>query len=614
MFLQNLFTVLNENNNKRILIFTCTSILAIHSLIFIHSNSVNFALSDDWAAVFAATYYLQNDPAWIDPIITFGNEHVLLFYRIVMFVGLLLNSFNIQQFAYLNWGFLSIGVWIFYQILKKTDNRLTWLIIPISALMFSPKMIWTELSASIGLTWVGTFFFIVSVVGVTSKEKLTKTWFCLAIFLAIVASLSSILGLLSWIAGISCLLLKGKENRKYLIFWFLATIVVFSVIISTGTTQGGRRSLGDLIQPATIFWGLEYISNPYSVGIGKYFVMDINGTNIHQEKFSEIRILIGMVSLLMLIFIAAYFLKRKIWRAIPWITFGAVGILSAILTTIGRFGLRLPSENYFIIISIFTQISLFVLITMLFLEIKKSNKQKIKNATKITYILLILSMFVLLGSSYFAGLRNGPIWHDEKSSNLQCFDLPSNIVKCEFRVFGDVKQHTDKLKRDLSLFNFLIERKLSIFNEEFFSNQEKMRERLNEKWNQLDTGIGIGQIQTINEQSVDNGDQIDLNRPIVHITGWTGSNNDMINEVVFFVDKKLFFSITPMKNELENLEKNKDEQNSRIEWDVQFFSGFIENGCHDFSIGGITDNSKFMLEQQIIVCKTKLIYDPNPNW
>jgi len=312
MFLQNLFTVLNENNNKRILIFACTSILAIHSLIFIHSNSVNFALSDDWAAVFAATYYLQNDPAWIDPIVTFGNEHVLLFYRIVMFVGLLLNSFNIQQFAYLNWGFLSIGVWIFYQILKKTDNRLTWLIIPISALMFSPKMIWTELSASIGLTWVGTFFFIVSVAGVTSKEKLTKTWFCLAIFLAIMASLSSILGLLSWIAGISCLLLKGKENRKYLIFWFLATTVVFSVIISAGTTQGGRRSLGDLIQPATIFWGLEYISNPYSVGIGKYFVMDINGTNIHQEKFSEVRILIGMVSLLMLIFIAAYFLKRKI--------------------------------------------------------------------------------------------------------------------------------------------------------------------------------------------------------------------------------------------------------------------------------------------------------------
>lgn len=613
MFLQNLFTIVNKNNNQKIVIFSGTAILAIHSLIFIHANSINFALSDDWVPIFAAKYYLQNDPIWIEPIIGVGNEHVLLFYRIVMFIGLLLNSFNVQQFVYLNWGFLSIGVWIFYQILKKTDKRLTWLIIPISALIFSPKMFAVELTASIGLTWIGSFFFIVSVAGVISKEKLTKSWFCLAIFLSIMASLSSILGLLSWIVGIGCLLLKWRENKKYFIFWFLSTVIVFSVIIQSGETQQGRKPLDELIQTASIFWGLEYVTNPYSIGIGKYFIMDINGSQIHQEKFSEIRILIGIILLLIFTLTTAYFLKRKMWIVIPWITFGVIGILSMILTTIGRFGLRLPSENYFIIMSIFTQISLFVLVTIWFLEMKKSNKQKNKNAAIIIYILFILSMFVLLGSSYFIGLHNGPIWHDEKTSNLQCFDLPSNIEKCDnFNVFGDIIKHKDELESRNHLFNFLIEKKLSIFNEKFFSNQEKMNERLNEKWNKLDNSIGIGQIQTINEQSVDNENQINLNTPVVHITGWLSNNSDEINEVGFFVDKKLFFSV-PIRNELENSEKNKIEQNSRVEFDVQFFSGFIESGCHDFSIGGTTDNSKFVIEQQIILCKTKSTYDSNLN-
>ncbi len=580
-----ILNIVNQPNNKKIIIFSGVSIFAIQSLISMIFVSVNFPISDDWPAVFAGLYFQQNNPSWIDAILSGGGEHFLYFYRLVMMGGFLLNSFNVQQFMFLNWGFLSISTGIFYCLLKKIDVRLTWLIVPLSAFVFSPKMVSTDLTASIGLIWIGTFFFLVSIVGILSKQKLSKFWFALAICLSVIATFTSALGLLSWIIGTLFLIHRYKENKKNLLVWIGISIIIFSLYVVNMGDQEGRTEISEIISFSGISWGLEYVSNPFSV------------------KFLELRILIGVISMISLISVSAYLLKKQISLAYPWIMFGIIGILSTILTDIGRFGIRLPSENYFIIMSTFTQIGLLGVASVLFLEIRKSNYKK-KNVITVIYILFVTSQLVLLSSAYFVGSQYVSEWDSDKSNWLSCFDLPSNLEMChKWNVFGDPLQSSESLESKLSIYNYLIENKLSIFSDKaFFLDQEQKKNELKIEWNKLNEGSGVGEIEIINEQNISNKSII-LDNDYVNISGWIIGENKKIDKIFLFVDREAFLSSSNLKPQLETIKKFENNQDVNIKWDIIFLSGFLEKGCHNISIGGVYDDSKFMLDKELEICK-----------
>ncbi len=576
--------IANQPKSRKILVFSGVSIFAIQSLISIIFVSVNFPISDDWPAVFAGLYYQQNDPNWVDAILSGGNEHFLYFYRLVMMGGFLLNSFNVQQFMFLNWGFLSITLGIFYFLLKKSDVRLTWLIIPLSAFVFSPKMVSTELIASIGLVWIGTFFFLVSIVGILSKQKLSKFWFALAICLSIMATFTSVLGLLSWIIGMLLLIQRFKENRKNLLVWIGISIIIFSLYAVNIEHEEEKRSIGEVMRFSGISWGLEYVSNPFSV------------------KFLEVRVLIGVISIISLILISTYLLKKQINSAYPWILFGIIGILSTILTDIGRFGVRLPSENYFIIMSTFTQIGLLGVVSILFFEIRKSNYKK-KNIITIIYILFVTSQLVLLSSAYFVGSQYVSEWDRDKSDWLSCFDLPSNLEMChKWNVFGDPLQSRESLESKLSIYNYLIENKLSIFSDKgFFLDLEKNKSEYNNRLVDIVEGDGIGKIELINKEENLNR-QIIVNTPIIKISGWAIGDNGKIEEIYLLINDKFFLSNNEFHPRFD-LENQGISEGGNVAWEITFFSGYLEEGCHDLTIMGLTDNSKFQIGQKINFCK-----------
>ena len=580
---QTILKIIDQTKNRKVLISFGVSVFAIQSLISIVIVSVNFPISDDWPAVFAGLYYQENNPNWLDAILAGGGEHFLYFYRLIMMAGFLLNSFNVQQFMVLNWGFLCISIGIFYFLLKKIDTQLTWLIIPLSAFVFSPKMVSTGLTASIGLIWIGTFFFLVSVVGILNKQKLTKIWFILVVSLSVTATFTSALGPLTWIIGTLCLIHRYKENKNYLLIWIIISIIALSLYATNIGDQEGRNEIEEIISFSGISWGLEYVSNPFSV------------------KFVEIRILIGIGSIISLIFVSTFLLKKQIKSSYPWIIFGSIGILSTILTDIGRFGIRLPTENYFIIMSTFTQISLLVLVSILFLKIWNSNNSK-KNKIKIIYMLFIIIQMSLLGSAYLVGSQYVSEWGKEKKEWLSCFDLPTNIDVCDkWNVFGDPLQNRNTTESKLSIYNQMIENKMGIFSDKkYLLEQERSKLGLELKWQELVEYTGNGDIETVNGQDVSNIDSININDSYVNIIGWMNSDKK-IKEVYLILNDKVFLSSSDFKLQSDIIKKENYEYN--IKWNILFLSGFLEKGCYDMMIGGINDSDKFILEKEIELCR-----------
>jgi len=548
--------IISHPKNRIFLIFSVIFILAIQALFSIVFNSVNFPISDDWPSIFAGMYVQQNDPSWMDAISSTGNEHQQYFYRLVMMVGFLLNSFNVQQFMFLNWSLLLISIGIFYMILKKADEKLTWLCIPFSAFIFSPKMISTNLTASIGLAWIGLFFYFVLIVGILNKQRLSNFWLAIAICMSIAATFTVVLGLLTWVVGAVFLILRFKENKKNLIVWIIVAIIIFSFYLPSMDNQPGKSGMTEIVSLSGLTWGLEYVSNPFSV------------------KFLEIRVLIGILSIFSLVVISLYLLKKQIKSSYPWIMFGVIGILSTILTDIGRFGVRFPYENYFIIMSLFTQIGLLGVTTILYFEITKSNNKK--KFIKIIYIIFITSQMILLIPSYLTGIEYVENSANFKSYGLSCFDLPSNLDACDnWNVFGDPKKQYRTLEDISHLFNILIEKKISIFSDDnFFLNQEQKMIDLDVKWSKLDEGFGIGQIEIINDQNISNLSSIDLYDNHVRISGWFMAD-DEIDEVYLFIDGKTFLSSSNFKPEINVVEKLDIPTKHKITWDITFLSGFI---------------------------------------
>ena len=572
--------------NKKILISLGVSIFAIQSLISIIYFSVNFPMVDDWPVVYLSVHYLQNDPIWFNLLLAHDNEHYLYTYRSIMMLGFLLNSFNVQQFMFLNWALLLTSVGIFYVLLKKSNKQLTWLIIPISAFVFNPKMVSVNFISSFGLQWIGTFFFIISITGILYKEKLSKFWFGLAIGLSLMATFNTFLGLLSWIVGTLILIQNFKKNKIKFLVWICISIIIFSFYFSDMKFEPRENSLLTAISSSGISWGLQYVSTAFSVGS------------------LELRVLIGAISISSLILTSVYLLKKRVSISYPWIIFGVIGILATIVITGGRFGIRPPYENYLIPMSLFIQISLLVLLTILFFEIRKS-KKKIKTMFTIFYVLFIIGQLMLFISAYFVGYQYVSEWHSEKSNWLTCFDLPSNSDVCYYwHPFGN-KYDNEKtgINQDGTIYNILIEKKLSIFsNNEFFFNQEQKKMDLDIAWNNLKEGPGSGDIEVINGVNISNELPIILNSSRVNISGWLVGDNK-IDEIYLFIDGKSFLKNSNFNSRFDIVNKLDSISTPNIGWDITFWSAFLEDGCHDLSVGGVYDNNKFVLEKHVEICK-----------
>ncbi len=580
---------------KKIIIFSTVSIFSIYFLIEILTNIANIPHSDDWPTIFSAIYFQQNDHVWISGVLGGGNEHLLYFYRIVLMLIFQVNSYNISDINILNWGLLVVSVILFYHLLKKTDSRLTWLIIPISAFIFSPKFYIAAAFASVGFIWISTLLLVIISIVIFNKEKISKMYFLVAIFVAVSSSFSAVIGVLSWLVGFIYLFKRIRQNRSYFIIWtiaFLGIALLFSALARNSSI--GRKRLAELLNVDAFNYSLEYVSNPFSI------------------PFDIIEHIVGFSIIFSIITISIFLIIKKVNKSSPWIIFGIIGILSTILTTVGRFNISPANFSYFTIMSTITEISLLVLFSILFLESRNFKNNSLRKIISILFIIFIVSQMILLSDSY---IHNYGIINEQSNFTqdylYECFRLPSNTDdSClRYNMFGDPTRPVTNANQmsDSEIYaviNFFIANKMAVFsNEDFFNGLEIDRLSLKDKIDQLtEIESSFGNVQTVNDYFVSDNEAITIKENFIEIKGMIWKENNNIDEIILFVNDKPFMSSKTFLLKQDIVDENNNTDDISTNWQISFFPAYLGNGCHDISLKGLNNESIYNIEKEFTLC------------
>jgi hypothetical protein len=146
--------------------------------------------------------------------------------------------------------------------------------------------------------------------------------------------------------------------------------------------------------------------------------------------------------------------------------------------------------------------------------------------------------------------------------------------------------------------NFWLENKLSIFGEESFNQQN--RDDLNEfrdiLENNSDIEPGFGKIEKINGELISE-QSIVIEESFVNIEGWMLDGNNMpLNSIFLMIDDEPLLKY-------DDFIYRDDISKSNSGWNIIFLSGYIEKGCHEVAIIGLSDETLLKIEQKIEMCR-----------
>jgi hypothetical protein len=568
---------IQKENIKKIILICGVGFFVIHSFYFISVLGVNFPYIDDWWGIEVGVSYYGNESNWYKQIFEQASEHRPIIPKIIQTISLFFDSFNLINSMYLSWGLLIISVYALYGILKRTDTRLTWLVIPISGFVFSPKQVDTMLYALGSIHWVIIFFSGVVTIYFLNDPNKNKKNFILAIITTIIGTFTAILGLIVWVIGVFSFNPKQDKSKKFLIIWCIVAVsIMSSYILTLDTSEGGITSLmkvESLFSEEKILYMLKYISNPFSV------------------QFTFIRIFIGIFVISAIIVTSIYLTKIKYSQSLPWIQFALFGFLATIGTVLAR-SVRSPFDTRYIVISNFLEIALLVLISITIVNLIKYHPRKKKILISIFTIFLI-SQMGLLGSGYYNGWNIAEERYNEMQSTLSCGKLPTDWKSCE----ALIDQGDYEWERISVLINFIIEHKLNLLTDNSFNqeNSKNIEILKNIMVNDKNQELGLGEINLINNKN----DLIVLvksEEPLITISGWIrNQNNETINDIFLIVDEEPFLKI-------KLLDTNELTLNQKGSWSTSFFSGYLEKGCHIIQVVGVNSDKIILINQQKELC------------
>ena len=131
--------VFSIENRSKIIILSLIVFFASQKLYFKALYQINFPYSIDNALGMTYVYnYVTTGIFPLDEFFGHMSAHQLIFPRLITFPNVFLNSFDVVNIAYLHWGLESIALFLIFLLLKRTNLKLCWLLIPISAFIYSP--------------------------------------------------------------------------------------------------------------------------------------------------------------------------------------------------------------------------------------------------------------------------------------------------------------------------------------------------------------------------------------------------------------------------------------------------------------------------------------------
>ena len=532
---------------------------------------------------------MTSETSLIQELFTPFNQHVLAFPYLVMLPNLYFNSFDVVNLHFLQWPVYAGVLFVTYLLVKKTHSKLLWLLIPISAFIFSPLISSSE-NALTGWQMILPQLAVISVIFLFSKKTITAPIFSICVILGIIATFSSILGIVIWIAGIFSLInYKSEEKKlvgkKWLVIWITAMVVmgfVFYQLLPENELSGIGKS-----SPISLK-GLDFITVFLSAAFRLKYDLLMNS--------------VGIISIFFSVFCVIYFMKlKKLASVKPWLTFLLVGISSAVIAELGRGHLALHDGNepYYIEFSQFFQIGLLVLIGLVILNLKNDIRKNRIKALVIFLLIMLIAQSILLVPSYYAGWIRADNYYDSKLYIMNCYSL-SNDPNC-IKPGEPLSSSTSN-----KIFNYFLENNVSFFNSDNFNSKNKQDVKFFKTAlpikAQLDTGFT--EIEVINDSLVFEDKPLVIEKPLVTINGWSlDENKKELESIYLIVNGEPFLKhdhFYPRSDISKNLAIDKDTNQG---WTISFLSGYLKDSCQKITLVGIKDNKKIEFENEINLCK-----------
>jgi len=583
---------------KKIIIFLAVSFFSIHTLVYILQFRLNFPFGDDNHTYSFAYEYLSTG-SWdgLFGITEISNytSHLIYSLKLLALPNLIYNSFDVVNFYYLQWIIMSLTLLVLFLILKKTDNRLYWVLIPISAFIYCP-IYNTGYWIFSSIMWLMVTFCIVLTVYLLNKEKITNSIFLSSVSIAIFSTFFSLIGIMAWLAGLICLAKRnneGKIRKKYLVAWIAVTAIIGFIFVFLVTSLeviqfDEETYLVKFFSIEGISFVTTYLATSYRFGTENIF-------------FSKI---IGVITLILSGYFFYYFIriKKNIQESYPWLLFILLGIVSGIIIAIGRMGLEGHdgNESFYKAVSQFSQIGILVLVSMLMLEIKKNRTKKFTNIKLCLCILIIISQMVFLIPSYYASWVKAEHYYDVKNVYVDCYSLTHGTECLDWTEYSRFPHPFERTKVQAA--NFWLENKMSVFGDANFNQQNghdlnKFRTILE---NNPDIEFGFGKIEKINGQLVSE-QSIVIEENFVNIEGWIlDENNSSVDSIFLMIDNKPLLKYDDFVSRGDKEHDYVSEKDSG--WNIIFLSGYVEKGCHEISIIGLSNDTLVKLQEKIEIC------------
>ena len=585
----------NLNNRKKIIIFLATSFFAIHTLIFILMFRLNFPYGDDGQASSFAYEYLATgslDGLFGITAISAYASHLIYSVKLLALPNLIFNSFDVVNYYYLQFVIMSLTVLFLFLILKKTNKRLYWVIIPISAFIYCP-IYNTGYFIFSSLMWLLVTLCIVLTVFLLNREKITHSIFLSAISIAVFSTFLNLIGIVAWLTGFISLLKKdGKRKiikKKYLAAWIFATLVVGLIFLSL-TKSSLETYWEQFFSIEGLSFVTTYLATSYRFGT----------ENIVYSK------IIGIITLILSGYLFYYFIriKKNVQESYPWLLLILISIISGIIIAIGRMEGHDGNESFYKAVSQFSQIGILVLVSMLMLEIKKNRPKKFANIKLCICIVIIVSQMVFLVPSYYASWVKGEHYYEVKTAYVDCYSLTHGTECLKAPEFSGTLEPPFELNR-MYITNFWLENKLSIFGEESFNQQNRDDLKYFEDVLKKNPNyeLGVGEIQKVNDRIVLE-DTVVMKEEFIKIEGWMlDKDRNQLDSLFVIIDDIPFLKYDDFVY-MDSKEYSVNEtRNNNSKWIITFLSGYLELGCHDISFVGLHNETLFHLDQKIILCK-----------
>jgi len=577
---------------QKLLIFVGIAFFAIHTLIYIINFRLNFPHGDDGLVWSVAYSYAKTGQFPFEEFFSSASSHLTYSLKLISLPNLLWNSFDMVNFYYLQWIIMSLTLFFFYLIIKRTDKKLFWVLIPISASIYCPIFIVGYYVFST-VMWLSVALCITIIVYLVTKKKITPIISITAISVATSATFFNLIGVMAWIPGIISFLRKdsyqNRSYKKWLIPWLISAGVLGSFILLTAPSISEQSKLHLFLSLDGLSFLVTYLATSYRFGSENIFLSKI----------------VGSFTLIICGYLAYYFLKinkENFQKAFPWILFLIISILAGMYIAIGRMdlGYHDGNESFYKTISFFSQIGILVLVSMILINVRKNTTDKKRFLKIILIITIILSQMIFLIPSYYAGWIKGEYYFDEKMAYVNCYSLTHGTECLYPPPFHGMAPAFER--NDLEFFNYLAENQLGIFGESNFNEQNKIdiSEFNSILQNNVKSEIGFGQIEKINDKKIYE-EVINIKEDFVNLEGWIlDQNKKPVESIFLMINDKPFLKYDDFIVR-EDIEKIDDG----FGWNIIFLSGYIEKGCHEISIIGQNGQKIIEQEQRITICRNE---------